>query len=540
MARAGPFRLAAALWAAGCLAAGGANAAGAPAPAPAGVAFQAVSADETGIAAAMAKWKADELKRQGGTFGSHGWWPWGLTAFDIDNDGDLDLMPTHHGTPRGMILRNLLAESGKLTFVDATRQFGVDTRDLPIADALPYAWDFDGDGWLDIAGFSDETKCPCLLNDRGKRLVKADFTFQPLSYLGKVADVNGDGYPDVTGRRRGRLYTFLFDPKARTFRRQETPVPVPAGLPAGITGLLDELKRDRNNRFMRVRFPGGHDLDGDGTADVVMQVFASYSGSRLGRYLIAGAGGKLVDRTEALGLPADGAPVLVADVSGDGLADVLVIAAPTGGLYLADGRGRFALKPGPLTDFLKGRDPYAHKVHRVDLDNDTDADLVVERPRTGRLAAFENVGGGTFRQVLAAKKWDAYPTAICDINDDGLVDIVAGGPGKEQITIYLNRTRAAGGSCKLYPRMPRPNWAAIGATVEVFPAGQLGRPGTRPYWTQPAHVDATGVHVGLGKARRIDVRVTFPARGPVAYRNLEAAPRIKLHPDGRSARLSRP
>jgi hypothetical protein len=224
------------------------------AEAPAGITFHAVSARETGIGKAMEAWKAAELQRQGGKFGSHGWWPWGLTAFDIDNDGDLDLMPTHHGTPRGMILRSMLRETGNLTFIDATRQFGVDTRDLPISDSLPHVWDFDGDGWLDIGGLSDETKCPSLFNEGGKKLVVADFTFHPLSYLGEVRDVNGDGYADVTGQRRSRRYTFLFDPEARTFRRTETEAPAPPDLPAEIAALLAELRKDRHNRFMRVRY----------------------------------------------------------------------------------------------------------------------------------------------------------------------------------------------------------------------------------------------------------------------------------------------
>ena len=197
--------------------AGAAAAAYAPA---ARVAFRIVSAAESGIGPLLEAWKAAELERQGGKFRSHGWWPWGLTAFDIDGDGDLDLMPSHHGTPRAMILRSQFRQTGKLAFADATREFGVDTRDLPMSDALPHVWDFDGDGWLDIAGFSDETKCPCLFNQGGRKLVVAGFNLQPLSYLGEVRDLNGDGYPEVTGQRGDRRYTFLFDPKARTFRRE--------------------------------------------------------------------------------------------------------------------------------------------------------------------------------------------------------------------------------------------------------------------------------------------------------------------------------
>jgi len=114
------------------------------------VSFKTVSAEETGIKAIMQRWHDAELARQGGKFGSHGWWPWGLTAFDYDSDGDVDLLPTQHGVPRGIVLKSLFHESGKLTFVDVTKELGIDGRDLPISDGKPWVWDFDGDGWLDI------------------------------------------------------------------------------------------------------------------------------------------------------------------------------------------------------------------------------------------------------------------------------------------------------------------------------------------------------------------------------------------------------
>ena len=145
-----------------------------------------------------------------------------------------------------------------------------------------------------------------------------------------------------------------------------------------------------------------------------------------------------------------------------------------------------------------------------------------------------NAGGGRFVLVLDARKWDGYPTSVCDLNDDGLVDVIAGGPGKEEVTVYLNTTPAAGRYCKLYPRMDKPNWAAIGATVEVFRAGGLDRPGARPYWKEKAHIDATPIHVGLNAAERFDLRVAFPGRAPVDYRNVAAAARLTVLADGRA------
>ncbi|MCZ7644290.1 MAG: VCBS repeat-containing protein [Planctomycetota bacterium] len=63
------------------------------------VAFTPAAEPATGLKAIVQKWHDDELARQGGKFGSHGWWPWGLSAIDYDNDGAPDLIPSHHGAP---------------------------------------------------------------------------------------------------------------------------------------------------------------------------------------------------------------------------------------------------------------------------------------------------------------------------------------------------------------------------------------------------------------------------------------------------------
>src|SRR5690606_10415033 len=122
------------------------------------IVFETLDSGATGIAPIMQAWYDAEMELQGGPGKSHGWWPWGLRAFDYDGDGDFDLIASHHGTPRSIIIKSLFKETGKMQFADAMPELGLSNRDMPGADDRPWIWDIDGDGWLDFVGLSDETK----------------------------------------------------------------------------------------------------------------------------------------------------------------------------------------------------------------------------------------------------------------------------------------------------------------------------------------------------------------------------------------------
>ena len=490
------------------------------------IVFQVVPGEQTGLQAIMEKWKAEELKRQGGKFGSHGWWPWGLVAFDYDNDGCLDLLLQHHGSPGSIIVRGLAKEKGKLSFVNVTEELGVGGAVLP-GTARPHIWDIDGDGFLDIVG-TDAKPNTCFFNKGGKKFEAMGFGFGQLTHLSPVLDLNGDGYPDVRSLREGNQY--FYDPKVRTFRKSAYVPPVLSRLPEAVTDLLKEAKE--KNRFLEVNYLEDSDLNGDGRPDVVVSGFASYGGATFGRFLIADAQGKLSDQTAALGLPAEGTPILVMDLTGDGVADVLIAASPQAGLYVNDGKGKFTLQEGELQKFLANRGSYLHKVLAVDFNRDGLADLVLSNPRLGLEAVFENLGGGKFERVLEAKGWDADPIALGDFNDDGLIDLAIGGPG-DTVTIYLNQTAAPGNGCQLLLQMDKPNPFAAGARAEVFRAGELGQAGARPIWVESAHADGRPIFLGLGAAKQFDVRVVFPGK-TVEQRGLEARGKWRIQPQGKA------
>ena len=482
------------------------------------IAFKTISGEDNGSKAILDKRKAEILEKRGGKLQSHDWWLWGLTSIDYDRDGDPDFLVTVHGPSHVVVLKNQFKETGKLTFVDVTKELGVDDNLPSAVGRRAFVWDFDGDGWLDIVGI----RSPFLLNQNGKKFApsgKSSFsTFNPQGVL----DLNGDGYPDIYNNGGENA---LWSPTKKTFEVKPFTHPLASKLPDAVQKFWQDAKAKPANRFLRVSFLTDHDLDGDGTPDLIMTGYASYGGDVFARYFRKDKD-SLRDATEEMGLPTEGVPILVRDLDGDGHLDVLIAAAASAGFYRNDGKGHFRLQPGPLTDFLKSRDPYLHRAEAVDFDNDGLLDLVATKPRSGQTVIYANLGDGVFEPIHKLKGWDSDPVAICDLNDDGLVDVAIGGPG-DQVTLLVNTASPAGNRGRLYLRMPAPNHYAVGAKVEVFRAGALKKGGARPIRIESAPHDAAPLYLGLGDAKQFDLRVTFPGHQTREWHSVEVKDRLQ-------------
>lgn len=496
--------------------------------------FTLVPGTENGTAESFAQWKIKILEKGGGKLGSHDWWWWGLSVIDYDEDGDLDLVASVHGPHHGLLFKSQWKETGKLTFVNVTGDLGAEFL-VPGTNWNPVVWDINGDGRLDIWGTGHDSAVTSLLNEGGTRFVVSSFK-SAIYNNPKIQDLNGDGWPDAWHVKGGKRQEMLSQDQGRNFKPRDLPDEPPAGTPEAVLAEAREL----TEKFPRGFSPNYHrnvDLNGDGLKDAVLYSFGGYSvGPCMGRYLLADSTGKLADRTSELGLPSNGTPVLIQDLTGDGALDILIVADAAAGLYVNDGKGRFALQPGPLSDRVKRRLPYVYRAFPADLRNSGRTDLVLSARRGETQHVFENLGGGEFREVAQSKAW-IDGVALGDMNNDGLLDVCVG-TGNE-IAVYLNRTPDPGNYCDLYPRMEKPNLYAAGGRVEVFRAGDLGKKDARPFVLEPAHPDGTPVHVGLGSAGEFDLRVTFPGSDPkvVELRGVQAKKRLRITPDGKLEEL---
>jgi hypothetical protein len=422
-------------------------------------------------------------------------------------------------------MKNLFRETGELKLVDVTKELEVDGLVPSASGRKTMAWDFDGDGWLDLVGVGG----PHLVNQEGKKFLasgKEVFNaFRPQA----IVDLNGDGFLDVFNEH-GR--NGIYDPKTKTFVAQPTVDPLEQRFAEDVRREWTMRRGGDKNRFFSYWYLPEHDLNDDGRNDLIVAGYGGYGGDAIGRYFLTDEAGQPIDAAQKLGLPTTGTPMLITDLTGDGLPEVLIAADAAGGLFVSESAGRYRRVSGPLTDHLASRDPYLHIADVVDLDNDGDLDLVVAKPRHGPKTVFQNQGHAEFAAVMKQRGWDADAVAVCDLNADGRIDIAVGGPGN-QVTFLVNESSPAGNYCDLSLRMPPPNINAVGAMVEVFQAGALAKPGARPRYSLPAPLDGTPVHLGLGTARSFDLRIKFPNGKVVEKQELTAVPRLRLDDHGR-------
>ena len=158
----------------------------------------------------------------------------------------------------------------------------------------------------------------------------------------------------------------------------------------------------------------------------------------------------------------------------------------------------------------------------ADFDEDGQPEMLIVNFRYGRQSGlYRNVGGSWVR---AKDLLGAWQFVVTDMNGDGRLDILAGtnaGP-----KVFLNRTPAAGSFINIRLKGPPENLVGLDAVVEAYRPGGLGQAArliTRVRNNTegiPAHLSVCGighsyggnlpVHLGLGKADAVDLRVTFP------------------------------
>lgn len=355
-----------------------------------------------------------------------------LTLFDVDSDGDRDLVFANRNGPATSSAQNgLYLNDGSGTFTDASRsRLPVDSDN---SEAVVAA-DIDSDGDPDLV-FGNSGTNTFYVNDAAGTF--ADVTIRR-SVAGRMpfsdddstcvamGDVDGDGDQDVVF---GNVNCFnCSSGQNRLYLNDGT------GRFSDVTAARMPAASDHTSDVAL------GDLDGDGDLDLI--VGNQYIQNRL--YLNDGTG-RFSDATAAR-MPVDTdntGSVVIGDIDGDLDPDLVFANLGQNTLYLNDGNGFFS----DATVRMPPSNNWSEELALGDVDGDGDPDLVfANEGQQNRL--YLNVAGGIFLDATAgrlpADTDFTLAVALGDVDGDGDADLVFGNVGLNGATVgqqdrlYLN------------------------------------------------------------------------------------------------------
>ena len=267
-----------------------------------------------------------------------------------------------------------------------------------------HATDLDGDGDPDLLSASESSGRIAWHENLGDGAFSAERVLADDAddvWSLHTADLDGDGDADVLfGSRFDRKIAWLENFGDRTFSAQRVVNDVGLG-------------------HASVR---AADLDGDGDADVLS---ASYAGDEsIVWYENRGGGDFSTQRIVAR----SGDPFTASAVDFDFDGDPDLLSASFSGIAWHEnlGGGSFSAQRMITTEVDFG-DAHAESVHSADLDGDGDPDVLSASGRDGKIAWYENEGGGAFsaQRVITGNAGWALSVHTADMDGDGDSDVLA-------------------------------------------------------------------------------------------------------------------
>ncbi len=487
----------------------------------------------------------------------------GVTFFDYDGDGDLDLYLLN-GTYlegisdlEGQVFRDtpnqLYRNNGNGTFSEVSEEAGVDDRHWSMAAG---AFDYDGDGDVDIyllnygpnvfyrnngdGTFADVTdslglRGPKTLNGYTKWSVGVAFW-----------DYNSDGAVDLM------VGNFLaFDP---SYVSPTMPDMMPH--PSEYKGQASMLYRQEADgsftdvtKEMGFYYPQSkcmgltvYDYDDDGDLDLFqgndhqMNFLFRNDGNGSFQEVAQSSGVAVNDR----GITTGSMHGSIGDIDGDGLIDLLVTDLRYGALYRNIGMGIFEdiTERSGVASAFAGKGAWAGAL--FDFDNDGDLDIFSANGTAEELILqfpllLENNGKGRFKNVgpergaYFREKRSGRGAAVADFDNDGDLDIIVSHVDLQATAALL---RNDGGN--------RNHWlglilignngpaSAIGAKV-IIQAGEKKQVVINQWATSYLSYNDPRIHIGLGSHKHVDkLEIHWPNGQTEIFRDFEANRYIKV------------
>jgi len=365
--------------------------------------------------------------------------PEGIAMGDLDGDGKPDLVVANATANTISVFRNT-GTSGSFTSGSfaAKVDFAVGTTPEGVLLA-----DLDGDGKLDIIVTNQASNTVSILQNTstmgtittGSFAAKVDFTTGTLPWGIAVADIDGDGKPDLlVVNQTGNSFSVLRNTSAT----------------GGFTTASFASKVDFTTGTKPYELALG-DLDGDGRPDVAV---ANEAGNTLSVFRNAGVTGTISASSfaAAVTIAAGSGPygIAIADLDGDGKADLAVTNYNSSTISLFRNVGT----TGSITtssfaarvDFVTGTGPYHVVIN--DLDGDGKPDLVVANQGTDSISVLRNTSTtGSITSASFAPKVDfatassaslPWGTATGDLDGDGKPDLVVANEVSNTVSVLRN------------------------------------------------------------------------------------------------------